>query len=136
MHLEVIKSSELSMMLGTIEPLIESALSDTDTITVEQAIEKIYSGEFVLLMGIGDGGFMGIYVLSFSEEANGSICMIVCAAGRGMASQDAFDSVCAYAKEKGAGRIMALAKKSAARLYERVGFKEKTSIMEKILWAA
>jgi hypothetical protein len=136
MHLEVIKPSELSPMLGTVEPLIEEALCDTDTITTSQTIEKIQSGEFTLLIAVGEGGFMGIYVLSFSEEANGSICMIVCAAGRGMASQDAFDSVCTFAKEKGASRIMALAKKSAARLYERVGFKEKTSIMEKLLWAA
>lgn len=136
MHLEIIKPSELSKMLGTVEPLIESALADTDTLTTDQAIEKIHNGEFVLLMAIGDTGFLGIYVLSFSEEANGAICMIVCAAGRGMASQEAFDSVCDFAKEKGASRIMALAKKSAARLYERVGFKEKTSIMEKLLWAA
>jgi hypothetical protein len=134
MHLEVIKPTELSPMLGTVEPLIEAALLDTDTITVEQVIEKIYAGEFILLLAVGDGGFLGIYVLSFSEEPSGSICMIVCAAGRGMASQDAFDSVCTFAKEKGASRIMALAKKSAARLYERVGFKEKTSIMEKKLW--
>lgn len=136
MHLEVIKPNELLPMLGTVEPLIEEALCDTDTITTFQTIEKIQNGEFVLLIAVGEGGFMGIYVLSFSEEANGSICMIVCAAGRGMASQDAFDSVCDFAKQKGASRIMALAKKSAARLYERVGFKEKTSIMEKILWAA
>ena len=136
MHLEVIKPFEFPKMLGTVEPLIESALADTDTITTEQTIEKILSDEFVLLMAIGDGGFAGIYVLSFSEEANGAICMIVCAAGRGMASQEAFDAVCEYAKAKGSSRIMALAKKSAARLYERVGFKEKTSIMEKLLWAA
>lgn len=136
MHLEVIKPVEFPKMQGTVEPLIESALADTDTITTEQTIEKILSGEFTLLMGINEGGFAGIYVLSFSEEANGSICMIVCAAGRGMASQEAFDSVCEFAKQNGAGRIMALAKKSAARLYERVGFKEKTSIMEKLLWVA
>ena len=38
MYLEIIKPSELGPMLGTVEPLIESALLDTDTITTEQTI--------------------------------------------------------------------------------------------------
>jgi hypothetical protein len=136
MHLEVIKPDEVKLVLNSVEPLIEAALSDTDTITPDQTIEKLHSGEFTLVMVFGDSGFLGAYVLSFSDESNGHICMIVCAGGRGLASQEAFDNLCEYAKQKGASRIMALAKKSAARLYERVGFKEKTSIMEKLLWAA
>lgn len=112
---------------------IEAGLADSD-LNYEQARVFLTNGSWMLLIALDDkDDLLGAYIIAFSNNPSDRIATIVSAAGRGLASQSAFDQICEIAKSYGATKIQALAKQSAARLYRRVGLAERASLMEKKL---
>jgi hypothetical protein len=112
---------------------IEAGLSDSD-LNYEQARVFLTNGSWMLLIALDDNDdLLGAYIIAFSNAPSDRVATIVSAAGRGLASQSAFDQICEIAKSYGATKIQALAKQSAARLYKRVGLAERASLMEKKL---
>jgi hypothetical protein len=112
---------------------IEAGLADSD-LNYEQARVFLTNGSWMLLIALDDNDdLLGAYIIAFSNNPSDRIATIVSAAGRGLASQSAFDQICEIAKSYGATKIQALAKQSAARLYKRVGLSERASLMEKKL---
>jgi hypothetical protein len=112
---------------------IEAGLADSD-LNYERARVFLTNGSWMLLIALDDNDdLLGAYIIAFSNNPSDRIATIVSAAGRGLASQSAFDQICEIAKSYGATKIQALAKQSAARLYKRVGLSERASLMEKKL---
>lgn len=112
---------------------IEAGLADSD-LNYEQARVFLTNGSWLLLIALDEQeNLLGAYILAFANNPADRVATIVSAAGRGLASQSAFEQICEIAKSFGATKIQALAKESAARLYRRVGLIERASLMEKKL---
>ena len=54
-------------------------------------------------------------------------------AGKSIVNKDVYEQVCKFIKTNGATRVQCTARESAARLYEKVGMKQRHIIMETIL---
>lgn len=124
----------LNRVLAKTEALVAQGLKDTDTVTPEQAKQFLLRKEWEMLVVLNNDGVIdGIFLVSFTQEPNFKLCMITCAAGIGIVNKEISKQMDEFAISKGAIRLMALAKKSTARLYKQVGFIEKTAIMEKVI---
>jgi hypothetical protein len=133
-HVEVEYTPQL---FAAVEKFIADGLDHTDDCNVDQVKVMLANGAWRLLVATDEqGDIQGAYVMALNSSMNDRTAVLVSAAGKGLASQDAFDQVCDIAKMFGATRIQALARESAARLYKRVGLTEKATLMEKRLWAA
>lgn len=133
-HVEV---EYVPQLFGRVENFIAAGLDHTDDCNVDQVKVMLANGAWKLLVVTDEENeIRGAYVMALNNGMNDRTAMLVSAAGKGLASQDAFDQVCELAKMFGATRIQALARESAARLYKRVGLTDKVTLMEKRLWAA
>ena len=119
-----------------VEALIKSGLDHTDDCTIEQAKVFLSNGAWGLLAALDDEAEVhGVFMYSISNGPNDRTASIISAGGKGIINNAVFDQVCEFFKSLGATRVQALARESAARLYERIGMSEKAILMEKRLWA-
>lgn len=133
-HVEV---EHVPQVFSLVERFIAAGLDHTDDCNVDQVKVMLTTGVWRLLVVTdAENEIRGAYVMSLNNGLNDRTATLVSAAGKGLASQEAFDQVCELAKMFGATRIQALARESAARLYKRVGLTDKATLMEKRLWAA
>ena len=131
MKIQYIAPEYVPQVLPAVRSFIASGLAHTDSCTEQHAEAFLCAGQWVLLIAVADTGeAIGAYVLSFSNSPGKRSAMIVSAAGKGLASNEAKDQVSAIARSMGATHLQALARPSAARLYKRVGLVEKASLME------
>ena len=136
LSIRTVGAERIAQLFPAVEGFIGQGLSNTDDCTVDQVKLFLMNGTWQLLVVIDKKNLIvGCYVLSIVNSPNDRTATIVAAAGKGLAGQEIFDQVCEYVKALGATRIQALAKESAARLYGRVGLKEKAILVEKKLWA-
>jgi len=136
LSIKTVGAERIAQLFPAVEGFIGQGLSNTDDCTVDQVKLFLMNGTWQLLVVIDEKNLIvGCYVLSIVNSPNDRTATIVAASGKGLAGQEIFDQVCEYVKALGATRVQALAKESAARLYGRVGLKEKAILVEKRLWA-
>jgi len=136
LSIRTVGAEQVAQLFPAVESFIGQGLSNTDDCTVDQVKLFLMNGTWQLLVVIDEKNLIvGCYVLSIVNSPNDRTATIVAASGKGLAGQEIFDQVCEYVKALGATRVQALAKESAARLYGRVGLKEKAILVEKRLWA-
>ena len=138
MNLEVrlIGPKCLSAMFPRVQGYIAKGLKDTDDCTATDAKEYLERGDWQLFAVFNEENeIKGAYVTTLNQAPTGKIAVIISAAGDGLASQEVFSQLCEVFKVSGATKVQALAQESAARLYKRVGFKNKAILVEKTLWA-
>lgn len=122
--------------LPEVESLIKSGLDHTDDCTIEQAKVYLSSGAWGLLVAVDDEvEIQGVFMYSIANSPNDRTASIISAGGKGIINNEVFDQVCEFFKSLGATRVQALARQSAARLYERIGMNEKAILTERRLWA-
>ena len=121
-------------LLPRVVPFIERGMAYATTYNTEHVKVYLADGKWMLLVATNEADeICGAYVLAYHNEPDARVAFIVCAAGRGLAGQGAFDQVCTIARTFGATKVQALARNTAARLYKRVGFLDKAMLMEKKL---
>ena len=127
----------LSAMFPRVQGYIAKGLKDTDDCTANDAKVYLERGDWQLFAVFNEENELkGAYVTTLNQAPTGKIAVIISAAGDGLASQEVFSQLCEAFKVSGATKVQALAQESAARLYKRVGFKNKAILVEKTLWAA
>lgn len=130
MKVQFVATEFVPQVLPQVREYIAAGLEHTDSCSVDHAEVFLCKGNWVLLVGLEDEKIVGAYVLSFSNGPADRTALIVSTAGKGLASQEAFDQVKEIALRMGATQIQVLARESAARLYKRVGLTEKATLME------
>jgi hypothetical protein len=102
--------------------------------TVEQTKSLIASGHWVLLVATDEENVIhGAAAINFYNMPNYRVGFIMGMAGKAIVNKDVYDQVCRFIKANGATRVQCTARESAARLYEKVGMKQRHIIMETIL---
>jgi len=134
MIVKYVPSQQIAQIFNSVEGFIKDGLDYSDDFTVDQAKMCLLNGSMDLFVVVDDGDLIhGVFVISTSNGANDRTSIVVSAGGKGIANNQVFDQVCEMLKRAGVTRVQALARESAARLYEQVGFKKKSILTEKRL---
>lgn len=98
---------------------------------VEHAKVCLADGRWVLFVATDDANeVVGAYTVAFQNEPNDRVAFIISAAGGGL-GQELFPQLEHMFVQMGVTKVKALARESAARLYKRSGFVEKSVLLEK-----
>ena len=120
----------LAVVMPKAAPFIERGLTYSDY-TLDQAKVCLADGRWVLFIATDEQNeVVGAYTVSFQNEPNARVAFIVSAAGNGLGS-DLLPQLDQLLMQFGATKAKALARESAARLYKRSGFVEKSVLLEK-----
>lgn len=136
MSLEIchVAVERIPAMFQAVEGLIKSGLDYTDDCTVEQAKVYLSNGSWGLLVAVdSEMEIHGVFMYSIANSPNDRTATIIAAGGKGIIKNEVFDQVCEFFKSLGATRVQALARHSAARLYERISMNEKAILTERRL---
>ena len=95
---------------------------------------KVYlaAGEWLLLVAQeeDDSSLHGAATVNFINYPNDRVAYITALGGKGIVNPEVFEKLCNVLKGYGATKVQCAAQESAARLYERVGFEQKYSVLE------
>jgi hypothetical protein len=139
MKLEVhhVSVNHVLQVLPLVKHHIARGLEHNDDCTVEQTQVFLSTGQWLLYVATDDiSKIHGIFVVSIANGPNDRTAMIVSAGGRGIANHAVFDQLCDLLLIEGVTRIQALARDSAARLFEKSGLYKKANLVERKLWVA
>jgi hypothetical protein len=117
-------------------PLVEehltSALKFGDgEYSADQIKTLLSTGTWLLLVAIDeDQKIHGAATVSFTNMPNHRIAFITALGGKALINDGVYEQLSTILKGLGATKIQCVARESAARLYAKVGFKEKHTILE------
>lgn len=120
----------LAVVMPKAESFIADGLAYSDY-NVEHAKVCLADGKWTLFVATDeDGDVVGAYTVTFQNEPNDRVAFIISAAGNGL-GQELFPQLEQMFVQMGVTKVKALARESAARLYKRSGFVEKSVLLEK-----
>lgn len=119
-------------------PLVEAFLKSAEEKVgvAEYSVEhiKVYltAGQWLLLVAADekDGSLHGAATVNFINYPNDRVAYITSLGGKSIVNPEVFAQLVNVLKGYGATKVQCAAQESAARLYERVGFETKYSILE------
>ena len=84
------------------------------------------------MIGVFDGDeIKGAMTVSFSNLPNDRVAFITAIGGRNITSRDTFEQFKAILKTFGATKVQGSVRQSVARLWRKLGFQERSIIVEK-----
>jgi hypothetical protein len=124
--------------VNQVMPLVEGFLKSAEEKVgvAEYSVEhiKVYlsTGQWLLLVATeeDDSSLQGAATVNFVNYPNDRVAYITALGGKGIVNPEVFAQLGQVLKGYGATKIQCAAQESAARLYERVGFDKKYSILE------
>lgn len=114
---------------------IENALKYAeDDYSLEQVKEYLSSGKWNLLIVIDEENKLrGAITVVYSNYPNYRLAFITAIGGKWISDKESYANFCEVLKANGATRIQGAARESVARLWRRLGFKEKHIIVERAI---
>lgn len=116
-----------------VEALIDSALQHSNDITIDQARALLGQGYWHLIVAESDGEIKGACAVSFQDRANHRVAFVHAAGGQSIINAEVFSDIEDVFRNCGATLIECAARPSSARLFSKVGLREKYAILEKEL---
>ena len=112
---------------------IENALKYAeDDYSLEQVKEYVSSGKWNLLIVIDEQNKLrGAITVVYSNYPNYRLAFITAIGGKWICDKESYQNFCEVLKANGATRIQGAARESVARLWRRLGFREKHIIVER-----
>jgi len=112
-------------------PFIAEGLKYSGDCTVDQAKVFLSNGSWLALVATDvNSKVIGVYTVTFNNTPNDRIAFITSVGGKGIVTADAIKQIADITKRLGATKVQGVARESAARLYKRIGFKEKAILVE------
>jgi hypothetical protein len=113
-----------------VEQFIDAALTHQDDYNIEHVKVFVTDGTWVLIVAIDDDSVIhGAATVQFYNRPSDRVAFVVTTGGRMIVNQETFDQFSALLKAFGATYVECAARESTARLYERVGMKEKYRVV-------
>lgn len=114
---------------------IESALKYAeDDYSLEQVKDYVISGKWNLLVVIDDEHKLrGAITVVYSNYPNYRVAFITAIGGKWISDKESYSNFCEVLKLNGATKIQGAARESVARLWRRLGFREKHIIVERTI---
>lgn len=115
-----------------VEALIDSALQYSNDYTIDQARALLGQGYWHLIVAESDG-IKGACAVAFQDRENHRVAFIHAIGGQMIVNESALSDLEAIFRNCGATLIECAARPSSARLFSKVGLREKYAILEKEL---
>jgi hypothetical protein len=113
-----------------VEKFIDAALAYQDDYTLEHAKVFVTNGTWTLVVALDEEGVMhGAATVQFCNRPNDRVAFVITTGGRMIVNQETFEQFAALLKAFGATYVECATRESTARLYERVGMKEKYRVV-------
>jgi len=131
MILKRIIPDEIAQKWAEVSLFIEDALLFADgDYTLDQVRLAVVSNQW-LLIGIYEGDFIkGALTVSFMNMPNDRIGFVTTIGGKNIFTKDTYKQLKEILKQFGATKIQGGVRESVARLWRRVGFKERYILVE------
>jgi len=131
MILKRIMPEELAQKWADVSLFIEDALLFADgDYTLDQVRLAVVSNQW-LLIGIYEGDFIkGALTVSFMNMPNDRIGFVTTIGGKNIFTKDTYKQLVEILKQFGATKIQGGVRESVARLWRKVGFKERYILVE------
>lgn len=105
-------------------------LSGVEEFNLDQLKVFIVNGTWTLFVVVEEGKLCGAVVVAFSNYPNDRIAYVTAIGGKFISSKETFEKFKDALKSMGATKIQGGARKSVARLWNRLGFKDKQILVE------
>jgi hypothetical protein len=105
-------------------------LSGVEEFTLDQMKVYILNGSWTLFAVAEEGKLCGAVVVSFSNYPNNRVAFVTAIGGKFISSKETFENFKVALKNMGATKIQGGARESVARLWNRLGFKNKQILVE------
>ena len=114
---------------------IEDALQYSDgDYTLDQVKVYLTNGQWQLVVAFDDfGKIKGCCTVTFQNYPNDRVAFITAIGGKFISDKQIYAEFCDILKAQGATKVQGAARESIARLWRRIGFKEKYVIVENTL---
>lgn len=111
-----------------LNPALE--LSGVEEFTLDQMKVYILNGNWTLFVVVEEGKLCGAVVVAFSNYPNHRVAFVTAIGGKFISSKETFEKFKVTLKNMGATKIQGGARESVARLWNRLGFKNKQILVE------
>jgi hypothetical protein len=111
-----------------LNPALE--LSGVEEFTLDQMKVYILNGSWTLFVVVEEGKLCGAVVVAFSNYPNHRVAFVTAIGGKFISSKETFEKFKIALKNMGATKIQGGARESVARLWNRLGFKNKQILVE------
>ena len=131
MELRVVSQNYVHQTWPLVEEYFAKATKFSDEYTVDQIKTLLANGSWLLLVAVDETNEIhGAAAINFINMPNDRVAYITALGGKSLINSDVYGQLTDVLKNFGATKIQCAARESAARLYSRVGFKEKHTILE------
>ena len=111
-----------------LNPALE--LSGVEEFTLDQMKVYILNGSWTLFVVVEEEKLCGAVVVAFSNYPNHRVAFVTAIGGKFISSKETFEKFKVALKNMGATKIQGGARESVARLWNRLGFKNKQILVE------
>jgi len=135
MKVQYVKIEHVNLMWPTIEPFIKkvSEIAGSEY-TTDQYKLRLIDGTWQALVFVDDSHVIhGVVVVCFYNRPNARVGFIVAVGGNNIINHDNWDQLRDYMRMNGATVMEGNVRKSVARLWSRLGGKEKYSVVGETL---
>jgi hypothetical protein len=113
---------------GYLRPALE--LSGVDDYNIDQLKVFLINRQWVLYVVERDNKIAGCISVAFSDMPNSRIAFVTAIGGKFISDKEAFAVFKSLLKASGATKIQGMARESVARLWRRIGFDNKQTLVE------
>lgn len=113
-----------------VEQFINAALAHQDDYNIEHVKVFVTDGTWMLIVAIDDDAVIhGAATVQFYNRPSDRVAFVVTTGGRMIVNQETYSQLSALLQAFGATYIECASRESAAKLFERVGMKEKYRVV-------
>ena len=113
------------------EKYVEEAVQYGNDYTLEQIKLFVHTGQWSLIVIVDDDNAIhGALTVSYLNYPNDRIAFVTFIGGKHITNDDTFKQVCDILRANGATKTQCMARPSAARLWQRCGYEERSTLLE------
>lgn len=113
------------------EPIEEALKWGEDDYTIDQARQNIAEGKWMLVVAVDKEQVIhGAAAVHIYNMPNFRVAFVVAMGGKLITSPEAYEQFCKLLKSFGATKIRGVSRESAAKLWQRFGFRERYILVE------
>jgi len=130
MKIQHVDINYVNQLWPQVEKFIAAALEHQDDYNLEHVKVFVADGTWTLVVALDEEGVMhGAATVQFCNRPNDRVAFVITTGGRMIVNQETFEQFAALLKAFGATYVECATRESTARLYERVGMKEKYRVV-------
>lgn len=134
MIVQVVPIQHIHQLWSQVSGYISDALKYADgDYNLDQVKVYLSNGQWQLLVFNDGVKIHGAVTVSYANYPNDRIAFITTIGGKSISDKESYNSFCEVLKANGATKIQGAARESVARLWRRLGFRNKHIIVERAI---